>query len=380
MQRPDEVHVMATLPDVAQRAGVSTATAARALGGYGSVRPETKSRVQQAAQELGYRANGLARSMITGSTRTIGALMADIENPFFRRSLRGITDTARERGFEVLLANTDEELATEQKAVSLLAERRVDGMIICPADKGDREHLSTVIAAGTPIVLLDRRVTGLKADSVGIDNRQAAREGTQRLLSLGHERVAILTGGTPEMGERLRRPDMKGVERMTATTVGTRAAGFHDAMAAAGLPTPPEYLTSNGFRREDAAGATRHLLGLDKPPTAIFAFDSMQALGAMQAIRELGLTCPNDISLLSFDDAEWSDVVSPPLSVINQPSYDIGVSACQLLLDRIGGNIQRTTHRRLPTEFIERESLAPPKRDTQAPGNKAKPRPNPPRC
>lgn len=110
------------------------------------------------------------------------------------------------------------------------------------------------------------------------------------------------------------------------------------------------------------AGATRQLLGLARPPTAIFAFDSMQALGAMQAIREIGLTCPDDVSLLSFDDAEWSDVVSPPLSDINQPSYDIGVSACELLLDRVAGNAQRTTHRRLPTEFIERESLGPPKR------------------
>ena len=367
MQRQDEVRALATLPDVARQAGVSTATAARALGGYGSVRPETKLRVQHAAVELGYRANGLARSMITGSTRTIGALMSDIENPFFRRSLRGITDTARERGFEVLLANTDEELATEQKAVSVLAERRVDGMIICPADEGDRDHLATLIAGGTPIVLLDRRVAGLKADSVGIDNRQAARDGTERLLALGHQRIAILTGGTPRMGERLRRPDMKGVERMTATTVGTRAAGFHDAMASANQPTPLEYLSSNGFRREDAVAATHQLMDLTQPPTAIFAFDSMQALGAMQAIREMGLTCPEDVSLLSFDDAEWSDVVSPPLTVINQPSYDIGVSACQLLLDRVAGNTQRTTHRRLPTKFIERESLGPPRHGPHTP-------------
>src|SRR3954447_8442893 len=154
---------MATLPQVAARAGVSTATAARALGGYGSVRPATPDKVLAAAADVGYRVHGPARSMITGSTQTIGVLISDIENPFFRRSLRGIADTARSRGFEVLLANTDEGLETERTAVSLLADRRVDGMVICPTDPGDRAHLTEVVASGIPIVLLDRRMAGLDA-------------------------------------------------------------------------------------------------------------------------------------------------------------------------------------------------------------------------
>ena len=118
------------------------------------MREATRQRVVDAAEALGYRATVPARSMITGSTQTIGVIISDIENPFFRRSLRGITDTARSRGFEVLLANTDEELEKERSAVSLLADRRVDGMVVCPADAGDRKHLREVIASGTPIVLL----------------------------------------------------------------------------------------------------------------------------------------------------------------------------------------------------------------------------------
>jgi LacI family transcriptional regulator len=360
VRRELEGRGIATLPQVARRAGVSTATAARALGGYGSVRESTRQRVLDAAEELGYRANVLARSMITGSTHTLGVLMSDIENPFFRRSLRGIADTARSRGFEILLANTDEELDKERTAVTLLAERRVDGLVICPADAGDRAHLRDVVESGIPVVLIDRTVSGLSADTVGIDNRKAARQATERLLALGHERIAILTGGTPEIGERLLRPDMKGVERLSATTVGARAAGYRDAMSAADVAMRPEYLSANGFRREDAVDEVRKLMSLAEPPTAVLAFDSIQSLGALQAFRELGLHCPDDVSLLGFDDAEWADVVSPPLSVVTQPAYEIGVAACDLLLARIGGDDRRPVHHRLATTFIDRESVAAP--------------------
>jgi LacI family transcriptional regulator len=360
MRRFDEGRVMATLPQVAEQAGVSTATAARALGGYGSVRASTRDRVVAAAQALGYRANGLARSMITGSTQTIGVLMSDIENPFFRRSLRGVADTARRRGFEVLLANTDEELEVERTAVSLLAERRVDGMVICPADPGDRQHLASVIESGIPIVLLDRKMTGLPADVVGIDNRKAGRQATQRLLDAGHRRIAILTGAEPDIGERLRRPGMKGVERLSATTTGSRAAGYRDALATVGLEPRPEYLSTNGFRREDAVAATHALMSLPEPPTAILAFDAMQSLGALRAFAERGLRCPEDVSLLGFDDAEWADVVSPQLSVLAQPVYEIGVQACELLLSRIAGDTRRPSHHRLATQLVERGSVATP--------------------
>jgi LacI family transcriptional regulator len=360
VRRLDEGKSAATLPDVAQRAGVSTATAARALGGYGSVREATRQRVLDAAEALGYRANVLARSMITGSTQTIGVVISDIENPFFRRSLRGITDTARSRGFEVLLANTDEELDKERTAVALLADRRVDGMVVCPADAGDRKHLREVIASGTPIVLLDRRVAGLAADTVGIDNRKAARSATERLLALGHKRIAIVTGGTPEIREKLVRPDMKGVERLSATTVGARAAGYRDAMTSAGVDLRPEYLSANGFRREDAFSEVCRLMDLTEPPTAILAFDSIQSLGALQCFRERGIRCPEDVSLLGFDDAEWADLVSPPLTVVTQPMYEIGVAACERLLNRIGGEQRPAVHDRLPTVFVDRSSVAPP--------------------
>jgi LacI family transcriptional regulator len=352
---------MATIPDVARQAGVSTATAARALGGYGSVSATTRERVLAVAEELGYRPNGLARSMITGSTQTLGVVLSDIENSFFHRALRGVADTARARGYEVLLANTDEDLEAERKAVSVLAERRVDGLIVCPTDDGDHAHLEAVIASGIPVVLLDRRVSGLHADTVGIDNRKAARDATTRLIEHGHRRIGILTGGTPAaVGRRLSTPAMKGVERLAATTVGARAAGYRDALLAVGVSPRPEYLSANGFHREDAALATTTMMSLPEPPTAIFAFDSILALGALQAFRTMGLRCPEDVSLVGFDDAEWAEVVSPPLSVVAQPVYDIGVAACELLLARIGGEGKRPVHQRLRTTFMDRESIAAP--------------------
>ena len=350
---------IATLPDVARAAGVSTATAARALGGYGSVSPTTKEKVLAAADELGYRANSLARSMITGTTNTIGVVLADIENPFFSRALRGIADTAHAAGFEVILTNTDEDAGTERAAVRVLTEKRVDGLVVCPASGAGADHLAAAVHGHTPVVLIDRRIPGLQADTVGIGNKAAAREVTQRLIDLGHRRIGLLTGGQMATDAVLLRPGLRGVERLGATTGGVRAAGYRDALLAAGLTPDPRYVSVEGFRQEDAAAATKRLLDLPDPPTALIALDSVLALGALQALRDAGVRCPDQMSLIGFDDADWAEVVTPPLTVIAQPVYEIGVRACELLLRRIGGDTRRAVHLKLSTTFIARQSAGP---------------------
>ena len=352
----------ATIPDVARQAGVSTATAARALGGYGSVSAATHDRVLAAATALGYRTNGLARSMITGTTHTLGVVLADIENPYFYRALRGITDTARSRGYGVVLTNTDEDADLEREALTTLVERRVDGLIVCPAEGAnrDRSHLSDAISSGLPMVLLDRHVPGLGVDMVGLDNRRAAADATRCLLQHGHTRIAIVTGGRDPLLPPLRERDMRGIQR-SALTTPARAAGYRDALDAAGLELRPEYLTASGFHREDAAAATELLMSLPEPPTAILAFDSVLSLGVLRALRRLGSRCPEDVSVIGFDDAEWAEVVSPPLSVVRQPVYEIGSKACSLLLDRIQGRKRRPSQHRLKGRLIERESTAAPR-------------------
>ncbi len=351
---------MATVLDVAKVAGVSTATAARALGRYGSVSPSTQQRVLDAAAQIGYRPNGLARSMITGQTHSIGAVLADIENPFFYGVLRGISDTARRHGFDVLLANTDEDPIDERKAVSALFERRVEGLILCPVEGDDRSQLRSIIDSNVPVVLLDRPASGLRVDSVGLDNRRAAYEVTSYLLELGHRRIGLVTGGTKALQDTLRQPGMKGVERIPLTTLGTRAAGYRDALLEAGIEPRMDYLTSGGFHRDDATESVRELMGRPDPPTAIVAFDSILALGAMLGLRAMGLRCPDDVSLIGFDDAEWAEVVSPSLSVLRQPVHEIGVKACELLLRRIGDRDRRHTHHRLRGRLVTRGSTAPP--------------------
>lgn len=351
---------MITIPDVAKTAGVATATAARALGGYGSVSALTHQRVLAAAATLGYSPNSLARSLITGTTHTLGVVLADIENPFFYTALRGITDTARSRGFDVLLSNTDENPDIERKALTTLAERRVDGLIICPAEGDSRTQLSNLIDSGLPVVLLDRQVPSLAADMVGLANRQAAAEATRHLIEYGHTRIAIVTGGSPSTLEKLTRLSARSIERASVTTSGARAVGYRDALASAGIELQPEYLSATGFRRDAAAAAVKTLMGLPQPPTAILAFDSVLSLGVLLALRELKIRCPEDVSLLGFDDAEWAEATSPPLSVMRQPVYDIGVKACELLLARTEGRGRRPAQHRLKGQLIERESVAAP--------------------
>jgi LacI family transcriptional regulator len=351
---------MATVLDVAALAGVSTATAARALGGYGSVSPLTLQRVLDAAAQIGYRPNGLARSMITGQTHTIGAVMAEIENPFFYGVLRGISDTARGHGFDVLLANTDEDAFQERMAVTALLERRVEGLILCPVESGDQAQLRSFVESRIPVVLIDRPAPGLRVDTVGLDNRRAGHEATSHLIGLGHRRIGIVTGGAPGTEKALRERNLSGIEKLPLTTLGLRAAGYRDALVEAGLGPRPEYLTAGGFHRDDATASVRELMALPEPPTAIVAFDSILALGAILGLRSLGLRCPDDVSLVGFDDAEWAEVVAPSLSVVRQPVHAIGAKSAELLLRRIGDRDRRPSHHRLRGTLVLRGSTAPP--------------------
>ncbi len=350
---------MATLAHVAAEAGVSTATAARALGDYGSVKPVTRERVLEAAQRLGYRANTLARSMITGSTRTIGVVLSDIENPFFSKALRGISDVGHRNGYELMVLNTDESVDIEREAVRVLLEKRVDGLVVSPSDGAHVEHLSRALGSGTPVVLLDRRVRGLAADTVGIDNRATARDATRRLIELGHRRIALVTGAPPALAALLREADGADLAKAPGGTTALRAAGYRDALGEAGISVDPRYVSADGLRRDDAARATARLLALDEPPTAIIALDSLLSLGVLQAFADLGTRCPEAVSLIGFDDDDWAEAVSPPLSVVSQPVYRIGETAAELLLSRIAGGTGRPAHRRLPTTYVERASAGP---------------------
>lgn len=355
-QRP----AIPTLPEVAREAGVSTATAARALGGYGSVSERTRTRVSEAAERIGYRTNALARSMITGRTRTFGVIFPDIENSFFAKAFRGISAVARANGYEGLLIDTDEDSDTERAALRALSERRVDGLIIAPTDRATPDLFAEFLGPDVPIVLLDRELKGLEADVVIVNNSTAAKDATRKLLELGHTRIALLTGADAEMLKGLTSPRSP---RSTATGVSTtfqRTLGYRQALREGGIDFRKDLVSAEGFRADQAADATKNLMALDDPPTAILALDSMLALGVLTGLHELGLKCPRDVSLIGFDDTDWAPFVTPPLTVVQQPVYDLGAEACRLLVSRMEGSAREPIRRILPTRFIQRRSISRP--------------------
>jgi LacI family transcriptional regulator len=348
-----------TVTDVARAAGVSPSTAARALGGYGAVGAATRARVAAAAIRIGYRRNSLASSMVTGRTHSIGFVGADIGNSFFARALRGISDVTREAGLEVLIANSDEETELERVAVRVLDEKRVDGFVIAPVTDGPSDHIFDVAARGTPVVFLDRTVRGVAADAVLIDNVGAARAGVEYLRHLGHRRIALITTGLPK-GDPVTALERIALDPHPADTVVARSIGYLMALRAAGLPVERDLIVDVPYDREAAAAATAAALATTPPPTAIFTVDNLLTLGAYEGVQRSGLPFPEAVSLLGFDDLEWTTIVRPTLSVVAQPAYDLGATAARRLVERLAGDDTPPQTLLLNAALIERDSTRPP--------------------
>ena len=348
-----------TVRDVAALAGVSTATAARALGGYGRVSAAVRAKVTDSATALGYRPNVLARSMITGTSHTLGVVIADIENPFFASIVRGIADAAHAGGFEVILVNTDEDVGKEQAAIGVLLDKRVDGLLVAAASTEDVGHLTDAVRHGLPLVCLDRVVPGLNADAVVVDSQRAAHNAVSHLLRLGHRRIGIVAGADdrlPPLAELAHAPvwGPPGVLPDAA-----RLGGYLTAHQTAGVAVDPELIRTCRYGRETAARETAALLRLDSPPTALFTTDAIITLGALESVVAAGVSIPDQLSIVGFDDAEWATLLRPPLTVVAQPVYDLGVAATRRLLDRIAGDERPPEVMVLDTSFIVRGSTRP---------------------
>ena len=338
-----------TLAEVAAAAGVSVATAARALGGYGSVRADTADRVAEAARRLRYSHNGVARSMVTGRTHTLGAVVADIENPFFGRAMRAFSDVAARAGSLVLLSNTDENVDSERAAVEVLQRRRVDGMLVAPASPVDVAHLHRVHRSGTPLVLLDRALPGLAADSVVVDNVLAGRMATDPLIAAGHRRIAMVTSA-----------HLDGPADPRANPGLGRVIGYRQALRVAGADLDDALVSSGDFRVPSAESRTLALLSRPRPPTALVTTDSSMTLGALRAVQSRGLRVPEDLSLVGIDDADWLPVLDPPVTVVAQPAAQLGALAAELLLRRLADPAAPPVTRILPVTAIARQSVGPP--------------------
>lgn len=341
-----------TIGDVASHAGVSRAQAARALGGYGSVSDAVLSRVQAAAEELGYRANGLARSVSTGRSQSVGVVVGDIENPFFGLSVRGISDTLREAGYDVVLMNTGESPEQEVDAVRTLDGKRVDGFIVAPAIAPAFPHLAALVDAGRPLVLYDRDVPELAAPSVMVDVDSAARELADALVDAGHRRVGFVS----TLASFAARWDED--PQVAHTPVGRRLRGVARTLGEHGIEMKAGDVRVGARGVEDIRRHVRELVSGDGPVTALLASDAVIAVSALEELRSLGLSVPADVSVAVFDDPPWAGLVSPPLTVVSQPVLEAGVAAAQLLIETMAGR----TPVELPSlsaRLIRRGSIGP---------------------
>ncbi|MHA7181558.1 LacI family DNA-binding transcriptional regulator [Arthrobacter sp. MDB2-24] len=342
-----------TVADVARLAQVSKAQAARALGGYGAVSDEVRSRVLAAAETLQYHPNELARSMNTGRSKTIGVVVGDIENPYFSLAMRGIYDTSKAGGFDVILINTGEDLATEIDAVNVLLDKRVDGMIVAPVTRSSSTHLNRVVDSGRPVVLLDRKLPSLPVDSVVAEMRQVSYEAARHLLDEGHTRVGYISS-----------LDVGGVGFTLDLDLGTnpvteRLAGIRQAFNEAGVALPTDLIRLGAGKQHSIGDLVQALVTGPDPATAIVASDSVIALEALAELQRAGVRIPDDVSFLMFDELPWAGLMTPPITVVAQPVYDQGVAAAALLLRRIGGDRSEPEHLALPSRLIRRGSVAP---------------------
>lgn len=342
----------ATVADVASAAGVSKATAARALGDYGAVSDAVRDRVLAAADRLGYRPNALARTMSTGRSNTIGMVVGDIENMFFAKATRGAADVANEAGFDLILSNSDEDEAIEAQAISVQLAKRVDGLLVAPASSLDERNLRAITDAGRPLVLFDRAVPGLGVDTVIAANRSGARDLTSLLVVAGHRKIGFVsTLAHPTPFSRL--------DVLSTSAVAERVEGFMDVLASAGVAAPEAHVHLNA-RAEGLHNLAARLLSGSQAVTAIVASDSLVALAVFQTARELGLHIPRDLSLVAFDNADWTGVATPGITVMNQPIHEIGAEAARLLIRRIRGSEEPPVTRVLDQNLVARESVAPP--------------------
>jgi len=308
-----------TMIDVARCAGVSIATVSAFLNGTSNVSTRLAQRIEAAISTIGYERNAVARSLKTGATHTVGLTVADIRNPFFTDVVATIQNVLNRAGFAVMLCSSDEDTAKQDDQVKLLLERMVDGLIIAPA--GEDEIMRRLVkSTRKPIVLIDRMIEGLGVDAVLLDNTNAVLEAVQYLTSLGHRRIGYISG-TP-----------------STTTGRDRLEGYRRALATAGIAVDPALIRDGNFREADGYRAAMQLMTLAQRPTALFSANNLMVIGAMRAIRDLGLTCPADVSVASMDDFVWADIFGPRLTTVAQPVEAIGEQAARLLLDRLSGN------------------------------------------
>jgi LacI family transcriptional regulator len=345
-----------TIRDIARLAGVSVATVSGVLNNKSTVKPALVERVKKAMEALDYHPDQVARSLRVRRTFTVGMVIADVTNPFFTEVIRGVEKEAQSNGYSVILCDASEDPAMERHYLGTLSARRVDGVLLAPTSSPSAAE--SRIQKRFPIVLIDRVPLGYAGAAVITDNFGAAYEGTRHLISLGHRRIAIITG------------------QLNLSNGLDRLEGFRKALQEEHLVLPDRYVQLGNFQTESGYRCGLELMQLPEPPTAIFSSNNKMTLGLMRALRELHIPCPEEVSVLGFDDFEWSAYFTPRLTTIAQPTYEMGRQAMHIHLQKLQSSNKNETVAddanetmiKLKAELMIRDSTAVPGslRDMQA--------------
>jgi LacI family transcriptional regulator len=336
---------MHSIHDVAALAGVSSTTVSRYLNNSGYVGKTARERIAHAIVELNYIPNSIARSLTSKSTLTIGLLLPDIGNVHWTSVARGAEDEARKNGYNVILCNTDSDSTKLEEYISVLLQRQVDGLIYAPisgAKKTLLELFEPIQKKNTPAVIIDVPLPGANVDTILVDSRSGAYQLAELLITMGHRRIAIITG------------------EKNYYTSSERLTGALSALEKAGIKQQKCLIRYTEYDILTSQKAAHELLQLPERPTAFFAANNFIGLGIIRAVREAGLRIPEDISLVCFDDIPQASLIDPFLTVAAQPTYEIGQIASKMLIERMSG-VCDTEPRTvvLPVEIIKRRSCIP---------------------
>ena len=331
---------MTTIRDVAKRAGVAPMTVSRVINDSGYVSDSTRSKVQDAIDELGYIPNMLGPSLHLKQTNTLALVLTDITNPFWTTVARGVEDAAHENGYSIILCNTDESLEKQDQYLTMLMRRRIDGILLAPSHDST-EAVQRIQKQGTALVVLDRSIANAHVDMVRGDSLGGAIQLTRHLMDLGHQKITILAG-----------------PRDVSTSVD-RVKGFHLALQEGGLTIDDDAVKWGNFSHQSGYEMTRQAFESSIRPTALIATNNFIAIGALRALRELDLRVPEEISVVAYSDIPLGIDPFPFLTVATHDDYDMGYQATKLLLRRLSGEEQVEFQEIImPAEIIIRQSTA----------------------
>jgi LacI family transcriptional regulator len=328
---------MTTMAEVAREAGVSITTVSHVVNGTRQVNVKTVERVQAAIERTGYRPHSIARALAGARTQSIGLAISGISNPYFMDVVAAIEAEASAHGHTLLLGDTHDEPEKELQMVQELAARRVDGLLLAPSAGAGDQALRYLAERSLPVVLLDRFLP-VPLDQVGTHNAEPTADLVAHLVDHGHRRIGFVAG-------------LRGL-----STTEERIDGYRLGLARCGLEIDERLVDYGNSQHESARAATHRLLDGPTPPTALVAANNAMTIGAMHALRDRGLRVPTDIALVAFDDLEWSDLFEPRLTVIAQPTRDIGRTAVQMLLARLEAPDREPQSVRLPATLVHRDS------------------------